>query len=132
MAETIQCRGLNCKWQQLDARRWQCEFCHAQHVDARGDVTRPVLPRCGKFEACKAKAWQQVTNYFRAVSNWIGHGMPVRPDEEVARIYAICRECEHFIDQHCALCGCRVDATASAWRNKIRMATEKCPIGKWQ
>jgi len=132
MAATVQCPGLNCKWQRIAKGRWQCQHCQAQHVDARNNARGEIPPPCGKFQACRATTLQQVKNYATSLARWVSSGMPQRSDAEVARIYEICRACEHFADNQCSLCGCRVSTDGAGWRNKIRMATEKCPIGKWE
>ena len=72
----------------------------------------------------------RIGNYTRAVQRWIKAGRPVRDDARVAEIYDTkCRPCRHF-DQNretCTICGCFVRRSGSALRNKIKMATERCP-----
>jgi hypothetical protein len=59
-------------------------------------------------------------------------GQPVQAsDEEFQRRMRICGACE-FLDkasQRCVKCGCFVAAQVIG---KARLATESCPIGKWQ
>jgi len=65
---------------------------------------------------------------------WIAAGRPKRGDEQIRRIFeTICRPCEHFDARRntCTLCGCRCRPDGTALRNKLRMATEHCPAGKW-
>lgn len=51
---------------------------------------------------------------------------------EVERILAECCEpCEQYRDGRCAKCGCRISASSMALINKIKMASEQCPLGKW-
>lgn len=45
-------------------------------------------------------------------------------DQEHDRRFAICQACEHFTGTSCRLCGCIA-------KFKTKLATEKCPIGKW-
>jgi hypothetical protein len=71
-----------------------------------------------------------VAHYGKALFMWGAAGFPERSDEEVARLLAICQACEHYTQGRCRKCGCRV-SNAPALINKIRMATENCPIGKW-
>ena len=62
------------------------------------------------------------------------NGMPTRSDAEVAAIFAThCQPCEHYdpAAQTCAVCGCRVRQSGAALLNKIKMATERCPKGRW-
>jgi hypothetical protein len=76
----------------------------------------------------------RVSRYSRAIHRWIVAGQPVRPEEEVRQIFeTLCRSCEHFDAQReiCKTCGCRVRKSGLALMNKIRMATEQCPRGKW-
>ena len=77
---------------------------------------------------------QKMASWCGAVHRWKEAGRPVRPISEVQRIYRdVCRSCEH-IDANgraCTVCGCRVNTSKRAKLNKIRMAPEHCPIGKW-
>jgi len=43
----------------------------------------------------------------------------------------ICRGCELFDGSKCRRCGCRLSTSTSGWANKLAMATEQCPRGKW-
>jgi len=97
--------------------------------DCRGSVAvareRPAVP---SGVARKAIA------YVSAVKRWHDAGRPVRSDHEVNRIYReLCRFCPHIgpKSRTCQVCGCRVSRSKSAFRNKIRMATEHCPRGTW-
>lgn len=85
------------------------------------------------------------TRYAKAIARWEAAGSPVRSDDEVLRIYAICETCKFFADNRCThkTCGCSVlppvDEKATlaglilpqGFANKLRMATEKCPVRKW-
>lgn len=59
------------------------------------------------------------------VASAIVHGEPifVGADVEAAR-KATCEACDHLVKNTCNLCGCRYLA-------KLKLKTEKCPIGKW-
>jgi hypothetical protein len=59
-----------------------------------------------------------------ALAAWVSKGMPITPPEELTKRQEMCATCEHFTGSRCKLCGCFTQA-------KLRMATEKCPIGKW-
>jgi len=74
-------------------------------------------------------------HYTRALSRWIKAGRPVRNEAEIKRIFeTFCSPCEaHDMESSsCRYCGCRVNLKESALTNKIAMATEDCPIGRWQ
>lgn len=100
-------------------------FCEGERVA----VSKAGCCGGGKKKSAPQKLWA----YVSALANWKLAGSPVRSDEETARIYhEECKPCEHFQkDESCGLCGCRLSPTDPAMANKIRMATEHCPIGKW-
>ena len=59
--------------------------------------------------------------------------MPTRSDVEVQQIFATCESCEFFDRKRktCKVCGCKIRRDGNALTNKIKMATERCPKGKW-
>jgi len=73
--------------------------------------------------------------YFSARQRWEQAGKPERSDEEVQRIYEqVCKPCEHYkrlTTEHgwCKLCKCSLNLGSKL--NKIRWATESCPVDKW-
>lgn len=75
----------------------------------------------------------KVRQYTRSVLRWIAAGSPTRSKNETSRIYSnICVVCEEFNKKgSCNKCGCRISRDGAALNNKIRMATESCPLGKW-
>jgi hypothetical protein len=76
--------------------------------------------------------WEQAAHYATALARWAAAGFPTRPDEEVERIFReCCQPCDQHVDGRCKKCGCCVSAKGMAIRNKLKMATEKCPLGKW-
>lgn len=75
----------------------------------------------------------QLSSYAAAVSRWLAAGRPVRTDEQVAGLLAICQDnrCGKYRDGQCLACGCRVNSSGWALANKLRMATESCPKRLW-
>lgn len=75
----------------------------------------------------------QLSSYAAAVSRWLAAGRPVRSDEQVGELLAICQDnrCGKYRDGQCLACGCRVNSSGWALANKLRMATESCPKGMW-
>lgn len=72
--------------------------------------------------------------YAKAVRKWIAAGRPARKPEEVATIYRNeCVSCENYKRDRsvCGICGCRVAELGPPLCNKVAMATEFCPLGKW-
>jgi hypothetical protein len=65
-----------------------------------------------------------------SLAQWAKHGMPTVISEQLESRLAICKGCEFWNPQgfggtgSCKKCGCSTQA-------KLRMATSKCPEGKW-
>ena len=78
-----------------------------------------------------------VLRYARALVRWTAAGCPQRTDEEVDEIVKICEDCKPYYKAdsgRCSKCGCRINASNLAIKNKARMKTEHCmhPDGsKW-
>lgn len=72
-----------------------------------------------------------IKHYVQALARWTAASMPTRNQAEVERLETICVACEHYRNGRCARCGCCVNKSRVAVRNKIKMATENCPIKKW-
>jgi len=68
---------------------------------------------------------------FSAVTRFARSGFATTPPEILATREATCRACPEWDAQalnatgRCRKCGC------STWA-KLRMATERCPLGKWE
>jgi len=88
----------------------------------QGDVDYPALS-------------MQLWTYKEAVLRWHKAGRPTRTQEEVDQILeGHCKnQCEWYDPEkgRCKGCGCVVSASSIAIFNKIKMATEQCPKGKW-
>lgn len=78
-------------------------------------------------------AWDEAKHYAVALQRWAKAGYPVRDQAEVTRIDKICQsnECKKYANGRCTVCGCRVNTSRIPLLNKIKMATEQCPIGRW-
>ena len=76
---------------------------------------------------------KQLRNYAHATTAWVKDNMPKRTDSEVIAILEVCKSCDYYnkAKGQCKICGCRLNTSATAVANKIRMATEHCPKGKW-
>jgi len=65
-----------------------------------------------------------------SISNWAANGAKLSDDQTIESRLNTCKSCEFWNSKgfggsgRCMKCGC------STWF-KLRMATEKCPIGKW-
>lgn len=85
----------------------------------------------------KEQSTLQATMAFAtATAKWLAAGRPKRTQTEMETTFEVCKTCEHFTPgtvpetAQCALCGCNLAKLPSVF-NKIEMATEHCPVGKW-
>jgi glycosyltransferase involved in cell wall biosynthesis len=93
---------------------------------------RPKTHRkCGVEHPATAR--EMLKGYAAALAKWLGAGRPTRTDAETDRLFEICEGCPRYDADRsaCSLCGCKVSRGGWAVVNKIRMATEDCPLGKW-
>jgi predicted Zn-ribbon and HTH transcriptional regulator len=75
--------------------------------------------------------WEQMRNVGFAVGKFSASGFKPTPPEILTERESICRSCDQWDAAalrntgRCKKCGC------STWA-KLRMATERCPLGKWE
>jgi len=73
---------------------------------------------------------EQAKSLLKAGINWAQKGFILVSEEQLKERLAMCGSCELWDPEgfkgtgRCKKCGCSTQA-------KLRMATEKCPIGKW-
>jgi|GEM_PF-4764681 len=70
-------------------------------------------------------------NFATAMTKWALAAFPCRSQEEITARFAICQSCEHFQNQQCMQCGCLCNEK-NHLMNKLTLATETCPVGKWR
>jgi hypothetical protein len=74
---------------------------------------------------------QQAASLGKSLLNWTSSGFTPTPPDILAAREATCRACPEWDAAalngtgRCRKCGC------STWA-KLRMATERCPLGKWE
>lgn len=113
-----------------------CQFRASGHCTATGlPVTSEICTRCDQTAAEHvASAGDKIKGYAQAVKMWVAAGRPTRIDEEVEQIYSEhCSKCDKFdsATQSCKSCGCSVKVGGFPLSNKLKMATEHCPIGRF-
>jgi hypothetical protein len=103
---------------------WGLSPLDAPLVDT-GEQSQPLpLP---KLPPLLIRGW----NFSQALARWALAGMPRRSQPEIDERLAICQTCEYLKHQHCQKCGCACVET-NRLMNKLALATERCPLGKWQ
>lgn len=90
------------------------------------DETHPSYPRARPGPSLL----QKVANFAVSAAKHAAAGMPLSSDEEVARRFAICQQCEHYDGKACKKCGCPVKRERQ-FLSKLAWANESCPAGKW-
>jgi hypothetical protein len=93
---------------------------------AKGDTSGRAQAVASDLPPLLIRGW----NFAWAMTRWVGSGFTMRSHSEIAARLAICQSCEHLVNDHCNLCGCACTETEQVM-NKLAIASEKCPIGKW-
>lgn len=71
-------------------------------------------------------------NFTAAMAKWTAAGRPMRTQDEIDARLKICQACPYLDRQsNCTVCGCACVETNQVL-NKLAIATEKCPKGKWE
>lgn len=82
----------------------------------------------------QAKLGSKIYNFFGAVRRWVASGRPTRTKEEIEKLFEEhCSKCEMYDkEKHaCKSCGCPVAVSLDPLDNKLAMATEHCPLGRF-
>ena len=69
-------------------------------------------------------------NFAAAMARWTLAGLPRRTQAEIDERLAFCQTCEFLRNDHCTQCGCAC-VEQNRLINKLALATETCPLGKW-
>lgn len=91
--------------------------------------SRDDLPR-KNCRAAEPSLASKVLHFGAAMVGHAANGFALRSQEQIDGLLIICRGCEHYRDGKCNLCGCVVNS-GETFRNKLAVASEACPAGKW-
>ena len=98
-------------------------------------VNPEICNRCdSETREHEANFGDKVKNYFGAVRRWVANGRPTRSEEEIKVLFEDhCQGCSRYDpDKHaCKNCGCKVSKDSSPLANKLAMASEHCPLGRF-
>ena len=70
-------------------------------------------------------------NFASAMARHAANGFKRCSKKQIDERLAICQSCPHLVDNHCQLCGCACIET-NQLMNKLALASEACPLGKWK
>lgn len=120
----------------LQAATWEC----ALHGKCAPLVIGGAMPGvqscrwCEDYEAAPEPGLLRLgLNVTTALAKWVAAGSPVRSPARVKELLAICQACPFMAtrkngEKWCGKCGCPVNNSPDARRNKLAMATEACPL----
>lgn len=123
-----------CDLEQIAATDYRCRVCGREY---RGITHPPLRVACRGLAPADSPPLpgilKRAGRYTAAVARWTAAGSPTRTQAEIDGLLTICQTCRQYNAQHaaCAKCGCSVNSQASGLANKLAMATEHCPLGKW-
>ena len=98
-------------------------------------VTAEICNRCAKDTKDETpKLLDKAINYATAVRKWVAAGKPERTQEEMEAIWNDhCSNCRMYdkVRKVCNSCGCPASTDQPSLKNKLKMATEACPLGRF-
>lgn len=99
------------------------------------EVTLEMCKRCDEgVRSHEASNVEKVKHYFGAIRRWYALGKPIRSGEEVKKLFEEhCKGCNRYDPKKhaCKNCGCVVSTKSSPLANKLAMASEHCPLGRF-
>jgi hypothetical protein len=109
-----------------------CRVCPHFLAEVEEATNRAI---CGKPKPKPPSKLRRMLTWAEAVAGWTTAGCPVRDDDEIQTIFqSYCsKPCDWFdpATKVCRNCGCNVKEGGFAIFNKIKMATQHCPLGLW-
>ena len=66
----------------------------------------------------------------KSVKNLVTGGRIYASKEITAQRLEVCKDCVHYVQQKCVMCGCSCK-TKQSFLNKLSYEASECPIGKW-
>lgn len=118
---------MNCRFRKADETHCECEVCGLRVAGKYPDRIHCECPGNRQLSSVG-----KLKTYAQAVTRHLLTGCETRTDEEVSELLNLCRNCESYRAETCTVCGCRINSGKSAFANKLRMKTQKCPKGKWE
>ena len=113
-----------------------CEFrSGAKCIVTKLGITEDICNRCAAdTKDAEAGIVDKVGNFTSAIKHWVAAGRPVRSDDRVQEIFdKHCSKCSMYdpVKKACKSCGCAVNKSSFPLGNKLKMATQTCPLGQF-
>lgn len=78
---------------------------------------------------------KRAKNYAAAQAKHTAAGRPLSSQQTIDERLSICVTCPEYnaTERACSKCGCNINSSRNAWKNKLAMANERCPLTppKW-
>jgi len=117
-----------------------CPYLHKAHGKTLCSLTglstdAETCERCdSETRKYESSGSGKVVRYLGAIRRWVVNGRPTRTSKEIHRLFEQnCKQCVRFdSEKHsCKSCGCSVNTSGTPLANKLAMATERCPLGRF-
>ena len=112
--------------------------CEAGDQHEIANLVRSSHVECEKHLALESKSpsalpplWIRGWNFANAMARHAASGFTRCSDSIIEERLAVCQACPQLVDHHCQLCGCACIAE-NQLMNKLALASETCPLGKWK
>lgn len=117
-----------CPYRDNSGDGYKCGVTHLQ-------VTQSICNKCDEDTRTHSATFgEKVKHYFGAVRRWVAHGRPTRSATEIEALFEEhCSKCKRYdpVKHSCKNCGCVVSTDSTPLKNKLAMATEPCPLGRF-
>lgn len=124
---------MRCEFENLGHDLYRCKKCGLKIRTHDASKIYVICPGQPRKKSEYPPLLKQAKNYATALAKHTLSGGATCDDTEVQARLAVCRSCEKYnaADERCTVCGCRANADANAFTNKLRMKSQKCPLEKW-
>ena len=122
------CSGLSILINELKAQGQLDVASHVRsaHAECEKQVALEMMP-----SAPLPPLWIRGWNFANAMARHAASGFTRCSNTTIEERLAICQACPNLVDHHCQLCGCACIAD-NQLMNKLALASETCPLGKWK
>jgi hypothetical protein len=113
---------------------WECALHGKCAPLVRVSLDARPCATCPDYEAAPDPGLIRLgLNLLTAIGKWTKAGKPVRSQQRVNELLAICKVCPYMSTAkggatYCGKCGCPINDGMDAMKNKLAMATEACPL----
>jgi hypothetical protein len=122
---------MKCEFVTFDGMHFKCKNCGVQLRFTEYQHSAPVFVCKNNLKSTTELGFlQKIKNFAKATLTHLLLGSPMCDDNTIKLRYNICKQCEHFSNNSCKLCGCPLKQQRN-YISKLAWADQKCPIEKW-